>query len=162
PEGSGFGGVRNLLTTSVPCGAFHVVTLLCEPGNGGIGLFLDGKPQGRRERSPTLLYMDELTAGARCFSNTPEPPHTQGFFDGDIAEILIFSRTFGDADRAGVERYLTEKYATLRSASEERLPGGLRPLEAVAQPPPVQMVVPGFTVRELPLALSNINNLKYR
>ena len=28
--------------------------------------------------------------------------------------------------------------------------------------PPVQMFVPGFDVRELPLSLRNINNVKYR
>jgi putative heme-binding domain-containing protein len=31
----------------------------------------------------------------------------------------------------------------------------------VPNPPPVQMIVPGFTVRELPLEVSNINNLVY-
>jgi glucose/arabinose dehydrogenase len=31
----------------------------------------------------------------------------------------------------------------------------------VSNPPPVQMLVPGFTVRELPLQLNNINNLVY-
>src|SRR6185436_5947985 len=32
---------------------------------------------------------------------------------------------------------------------------------AVTNPPPIQMLVPGFTVRELPLDLNNINNLVY-
>ena len=32
---------------------------------------------------------------------------------------------------------------------------------AVSNPPPVQLLVPGFTVRELPLALRNLNNLVY-
>ena len=36
------------------------------------------------------------------------------------------------------------------------------PLETVANPPPIQMLVPGFTVRELPLKLTNINNIRYR
>ncbi len=35
-------------------------------------------------------------------------------------------------------------------------------LEAVAHPPPVQMLIPGFTVHELPVELTNINNLRYR
>src|SRR5437879_12399504 len=34
-------------------------------------------------------------------------------------------------------------------------------LVMVTNPPPVQMLVPGFSVRELPLALNNINNLVY-
>jgi len=34
-------------------------------------------------------------------------------------------------------------------------------LIAVTNPPPIQMLVPGFSVRELPLDLNNINNLVY-
>ncbi|MDB6122380.1 MAG: hypothetical protein JWQ71_1373 [Pedosphaera sp.] len=42
-------------------------------------------------------------------------------------------------------------------------PAGLveKPFAAVTNPPPIQMLVPGFTVRELPLNLNNINNLVY-
>lgn len=36
-----------------------------------------------------------------------------------------------------------------------------RPLEIVANPPPVQMLVPGFEVSELPLQLRNINNVVF-
>lgn len=36
-----------------------------------------------------------------------------------------------------------------------------RPLEMVANPPPVQMLAPGFEVSELPLQLRNINNLVF-
>src|SRR5204863_2550430 len=43
-----------------------------------------------------------------------------------------------------------------------KLPGAGQLLVRVAEPPPVQMLVPGFTVRQLPLDLPNINNLKYR
>ncbi len=35
------------------------------------------------------------------------------------------------------------------------------PLVLVSNPPPVQMLVPGFTVRELPLVVNNINNLVF-
>ena len=41
-------------------------------------------------------------------------------------------------------------------------PNGAVPLVAVDDPPPVQMLVPGFTVRELPVTLTNVNNLRYR
>src|SRR5581483_2932646 len=42
-------------------------------------------------------------------------------------------------------------------------PAGLavKPYVTVTNPPPVQMLAPGFTVRELPLNLNNINNLVY-
>jgi len=36
-----------------------------------------------------------------------------------------------------------------------------RPLQAVSNPPPVQMLVPGFTVRELSVIANNINNLVF-
>ena len=36
-----------------------------------------------------------------------------------------------------------------------------KPLVTVSNPPPVQMLVPGFTVRELPLSLNNVNNLVF-
>jgi putative heme-binding domain-containing protein len=36
-----------------------------------------------------------------------------------------------------------------------------KPFIAATNPPPIQMLVPGFTVRELPLNLNNINNLAY-
>jgi putative heme-binding domain-containing protein len=35
-------------------------------------------------------------------------------------------------------------------------------IDPVKSPPPVQMHVPGFTVRELPVQLSNVNNVLYR
>src|SRR5580765_7527776 len=41
------------------------------------------------------------------------------------------------------------------AAPPEKLPG------VVSNLPPIQMLVPGFTVRELPLQLHNINNLVY-
>src|SRR5437764_11627407 len=36
-----------------------------------------------------------------------------------------------------------------------------KPLLVLSNPPPVQMLVPGFTVRELPLELNNVNNLVF-
>lgn len=36
-----------------------------------------------------------------------------------------------------------------------------KPLVVVSNPPPVRMLVPGFTVRELPLVVNNINNLVF-
>ncbi len=37
----------------------------------------------------------------------------------------------------------------------------IKPYVTVTNPPPVQMLIPGFTVRQLPLELNNINNLVY-
>ncbi|MBM3877968.1 MAG: c-type cytochrome, partial [Verrucomicrobia bacterium] len=94
--------------------------------------------------------------------NSPEPPHTQGFLDGDIAEVLVFSRALPQAERQAVEKYLTEKHASLQQLAFGNTPGGWRAWETVTNAAPVQMLVPGFVVRELPLDLKNINTLKYR
>lgn len=50
--------------------------------------------------------------------------------------------------------------AIMRANAE---PAGVtaQPYVLVTNPPPVQMLVPGFTARELPLMLNNINNLVY-
>ena len=48
------------------------------------------------------------------------------------------------------------------TASRAQVAGRIEiPFVAVTNPPPVQMLVPGFTVRELPLELNNINNLVF-
>jgi putative heme-binding domain-containing protein len=52
--------------------------------------------------------------------------------------------------------------ACVKSASGVDPAGRIeRALITVSNPPPVQMLVPGFTVRELPLELNNINNLVF-
>ncbi|MEW6305186.1 MAG: ThuA domain-containing protein [Verrucomicrobiota bacterium] len=159
PEGAGFTGAGNVLASSFDFGGFHTFALQISQGNSGVRLFVDGKDHGRRERKPGTLWMDELTIGARCFSNTPEAPHTQSFLDGEIAEVLIYSRVLSAGDRAKVEKYLTDKHVALTTTDD---PAGMRPLETVAHQAPIQMLVPGFTVRELPVELKNINTLKYR
>jgi putative heme-binding domain-containing protein len=62
-----------------------------------------------------------------------------------------------------VDQYLTEKYPVLKEAAKTIPPTpGSRPLELVKDPPAIQTFVPGFTVKRLPLDLTNINNLRYR
>ena len=158
-EGAGFGGAGNLLNGSLTFGTFHTFTLQLGQGTGGVRLFVDGKDHGRRDRKAVALNLDELTIGARSYSNTPELPSVQSFFTGDIAEVLIYNRVLNSGDRAKVEKYLQEKHAALTSTED---PTGMRPLEVVANPPAVQMLVPGFTVKELPVQIPNINNIKYR
>lgn len=64
------------------------------------------------------------------------------------------------AMQTGLNDYLTTKYAGLDLALATR-DGGAR-LLTLKDPPRVQMLLPGFTVRPLPVALKNINNVKYR
>ena len=101
-----------------------------------------------------------MTLGARLYLNdASQPPYVQGFFPGLIAAVLVYDRALSDAERTAVEQILLAKRVALQG-----LMRGAKghPLEAVKDPPVVQMLVPGFTVRELPLKLGNLNNVRYR
>ncbi|MFL5242662.1 MAG: ThuA domain-containing protein [Gemmataceae bacterium] len=161
-EGKGFSGAHNLLKESAPFGRLQFLRVQGEDGPNGIQLFVGGKPQGSRARSKAKLHLDAMTVGARYCSNSAEPPFVQGFFDGDIAEILLFDRALQTEEANKVEAYLQSKYAALTkemARGDDRL-GHL--LRRVDNPPAAQMLVPGFTVRELPVRLPNLNNVRYR
>lgn len=158
-EGRGFGGAFNLLTGQTPFGDFHTITLLTEAGPTGTRLFLDGHASSARERKPGVLEMDDLTVGARHYSNSGLPPFVQGFFHGEIAEVLLYNRLLEEPERQGMQKYLAGKYASLKVGATDP---ARETLVTVSSPPPIQMFVPGFAVRELPVSLNNINNIKYR
>src|SRR5213075_1464027 len=149
-EGAGFSGEVNLLTTPQPLLRWRVFTLVAGRDPEGVRLFLDGRPQSSRSREGnSALRADEFTLGARRYSNTPDRSHVQGFFHGEFAEMIVFNRALPDPERAQVERYLSEKYgALLRGLDEAPVREGAVPLVAVTNPPPIQVHVPGFTVRE--------------
>src|SRR5262249_36903355 len=121
-------------------------------------LVVDGKPAGSRERKPGVMQLDELTLGARYYTNEPVPAFVRGFLDGDVAEVLLFDRVLSADERLKVRQYLSRKHAGLSEALG--LSGA--PVRGVTDPPAVQVLVPGFTVRQLPIDLPNINNVKYR
>jgi putative heme-binding domain-containing protein len=161
-EGAGFGGFADLLDDAQPFGRFHVIEVHARPGRGGVSARLDGRPQGQRDRQAGTLGADELTLGARFYSNEAVPHHVQGFFEGQIAEVLLYDRLLSDDEAAAVRAYLARKHAGLSEALAKADPTRGKPWPTVADPPPVQVLVPGFRVRELPLRLTNINNVKYR
>jgi putative heme-binding domain-containing protein len=161
-EGKGFGGASNLMHEAFPLGTFHTIEARVGTGTGGVALWVDGRPQGRRDRQAGSLHVDEITVGARYYTNTGGPSFVQGFFDGAIAEVLLYDRVLTDSEAQAVRDYFSRKYAVLPETLAPRASGGGRPVYRVGDPPPVQVLVPGFSVRELPVKLSNINNLKYR
>lgn len=160
-EGAGAGGAANLLQEPSRLGRFRILALVSEGGKAGVRLFADGKPQGSRERAASVLQGDHLLLGARLYSNQADPPHASGFFNGDIAEVLVYGRVLPDSERVQVESYLTNKYAPLLAATEED-GGAFDPLAPVLNPPAVQVFLPGFASRELPVQLPNVNGIKYR
>ena len=124
---------------------------------------VDGKQAGDRAFNPASLSLDEFTLGARFYTNGPGAQQVRGWVAADIAEVLVYGRVLPAAEAVKVRDYLTTKHAELKRLLPGTLPSsGGKPLESIPDPPPVQMFVPGFTVRELPLDLTNINNLRYR
>ena len=76
--------------------------------------------------------------------------------------MLLFNRALTDDEAKKVREYLDAKYANLKQNLPPDGPTGGELLVPVEDPPPVQVLVPGFTVRELPVDLTNVNNVKYR
>lgn len=161
-EGRGFGGAQNLAATSSPFGSLHVVEATADPVLRKVRAFLDGKPAGERALAPAPLQMDEITIGARYYTNGPGAQQVRGFLPGDLAEVLLFDRALSSDEAGAIRRYLDVKYAGVREAMPASLNVVGERLVSVANPPAVQMFLPGFRVRELPVDLTNINNVRYR
>jgi putative heme-binding domain-containing protein len=158
-EGRGISGERNLLSSPLEFGAFHLLTLTV--GSQEALLRVDGKPEGKRNRERGHVVLEELTIGARQIDIQGSSPFAQSFFQGDIAELVFFNRLLDDTELQSVEDYFTRKHAGLLRKSNDPAGPTEVPLVAVSNPPPVQVLVPGFAVRELPVQLKNINNLVY-
>jgi putative heme-binding domain-containing protein len=162
-EGRGFGGARSLLTTSGPFGNLHVLEATVDPKRKKVGLVVDGKAAGDRPFVPAPLTMDEFTLGARYYTNGPGPQQVRGYLSCDIAEILVYNRVLNDDESSRVREYLTTKHADLRRLLPATIPTAGGPtLKSIPNPPPVQVFVPGFSARELPIELANVNNVRYR
>jgi putative heme-binding domain-containing protein len=161
-EGRGFLGAQNLTRTVSPFGAVQTIEVVISPADKSVRLLLDGKLSGERPFDPAPLRIDELTIGARHYSFAGEPP-LRGWIAADFAEILLYRRALTEDEREQVRHYLSTKYADLRETLADEIAAAEgKPLESILNPPPLQMFVPGFVVRELPLSLPNINNIRYR
>lgn len=159
-EGPGFGGAQNLLRSVTPFSTLHVIETAISPSQQLVKLSVDGIEAGTRPFEPNTLSLAELTIGARYygFGNLA----VQGCTAGDIAEILIYSRELTTAELSHVREYLLTKHAKLKDMLPSTVGAIGIQLESVTDPPPVQVLVPGFTARELPIELPNINNVRYR
>ncbi|MGI8603565.1 MAG: ThuA domain-containing protein [Verrucomicrobiales bacterium] len=165
-ESSGAVGFRDLLVPGIfnaaerPFGGFHVFTARSKIGKAGNEVYLDGFKGGDRDRLESMIGLDQMMIGARSYSHDPaQPPYGQGFFEGAIAEVLVYGRALSEDERQSVEKTLLAKTVSLNA-----LLGGAKghAVEAVKNPPAVQMLVPGFTVHELPVKVGNLNNVRYR
>jgi putative heme-binding domain-containing protein len=158
-EGKGFGGMANLMAVPSDFGVVRRMTISSAPGPKGTTLRMDDQPAKSRDRAPSACVVDRIMVGARFFGN---PPSDRGFLDGDILEILVYDRVLDQAERKTVEGYLAARHGGKDQVVRPARLGPGKPLIAVRNPPAVQMLVPGFSTRELPVDLTNVNNVRYR
>ena len=161
-EGRGFGGAQSLRKKESPFGRLHTLEVTSEASAGTIRLAIDGQAEGERPRDGSPLSLDEITLGARYYNNGAGPQHVDGWIRADIAEVLVYDRVLSAEETKSVRDYLSAKYAPLKDALPPDGDAGAEPLVPVKDPPPVQVFLPGFSVRELPVDLTNINNVKCR
>ena len=90
--------------------------------------------------------MDRIVVGARFFGF---PPSIRGFLEGDIFQVLLYDRVLDDAERREVEAYLASRIGGEGPILRPARPGVGKPLVAVKDPPPVQVLVPGFSARDM-------------
>jgi putative heme-binding domain-containing protein len=159
-EGRGFGGAVDLMTDAFDFHGFHIVE--ARAGADRVELTIDGRPQGRRDRKRGPIRIDELTLGARFYTNDAEPQVVRGFFAGDVAEVLIYDRPLTEDACRAVRDYLKSKYAGLDAALAKATTHLGHAPRRIANPPPVQVLTPGVAANKLPLDLPNINNVRYR
>lgn len=159
-EGRGFGSWRNLLTGTHNYNELQVLQIVTSADQ--VQLLVDGKPAAERPRQAQPLSIAELTVGARFYTLGGGAQAVNGFGAWDIAEILAYGRTLSSDESGKVQTYLHDKYAGLRQLLPPDLESGATMLVPIPDPPAVQVLLPGFTVQELPVDLTNINNVLYR
>lgn len=159
-EGRGFGAWRNMLKKERTFGELHTVEIVADAK--AVRLNVDGVPAAQRPRDGKPISMDEITLGARYYELGAGPQRVQGFGAWDVAEVLLYDRALSADETKKVRAYLDAKHADLRQQLPADASGGTAILTQMKDPPPVQVLLPGFTVRELPVDLTNINNVLYR
>jgi len=157
-EGKGFGGMMNMLDQPSAFDAIRRIAVSSSPGANGTKLFVAGRPNKSRERADGIFEIDQILIGARRFGF---PAYVQGFFEGEILQVLLYDRILDDRERQEVDAYLAARIGSKTSITHHDRPKASK-LIRVENPPPVQILVPGFVARELPIDLPNVNNVKYR
>ncbi len=164
-EGNGFGRTVDLLDSEFVFGTPHLLTLQVSADDRTCQLRVDGKEAGKRDYVPSPISLEELTIGARFYTNGGEAQQVRGELKGDFAELIIYRRALEPTERDVVEKYLMTRHAkladdlpsTLDDADQDSVE-----LVMAENPPAIQMLVPGFEVTELPLDLTNVNNVRFR
>jgi len=159
-EGKGFGGWRNLMKTGGDFGKLYQLEVRGDAKN--VRAIVDGVAVGERPRTAAAISLAEITIGARFYTNGPGEQEVRGATRCDIAEVLLFGRALTDDEAKKVRAYLDAKHAALKQNLPPDGPVGGERLVPVSDPPAVQVLLPGFTVKQLPVELTNVNNIRYR
>lgn len=165
-ESAGTEGARDLLlpgqnlAADLPFGGFHLFTVRSQIKPEGDEVWIDGLPLAKRDRLESNIGFDQFVLGARYYSNDPaQQPFIGSFLKADIAEVMVFDTALGDQDLKELEDKMLAKLPVLNAFASGQ---NGHALETLQDAPPVQMLVPGFSVSELPVKLTNRNNLRYR
>jgi len=164
-EGVGFGGAKNLLDGNSPFGSLHTLESIVDSANRKVTLLVDGKTSGSRALNPKPISIAEMTLAGRFLTQGKGEHIVRRPLKCDIAEVLFYDRVLSNDETNAVRDYLANKHKQLAAQLPQQLklnqnPGV--PLVKAANPPPIQMLVPGFSVEELPVDLTNVNNLRFR
>ncbi|MBI1324695.1 hypothetical protein GC170_16120 [bacterium] len=159
-EGRGFTSWKNLLKTDRRFGSLTILAVTMDERT--VRLEVDGQTALSRPRDDQPISIDELTLGARFYEHGPGPQHVQGCGAWDVAEVLVYGRSLTPTEMGDVNTYFRTRYESLKNSLPPDPEAPAESLKPVADPPPIQVFVPGFEVRELPLDLTNVNNLLYR
>jgi len=96
-------GATNLRIETAPFGEGQVIIL--STGDGRSRLWINGIEEEGRAANDKITAMDEFRLGASFYAN-----QEQGFFHGDISEVLIYRTPLTDLHRAGLYAHLLRKY----------------------------------------------------
>lgn len=160
-EGRGSSGAVNLMTRPSDFGVVRRMTIASRVGPRGVSNRIDGVAGPSRDRAPGVVDAKSIYVGARMYGHGEEPK-IQGFFDGDVLQILLYDRRLDDSEIEQVEHYLLDRLGGVEPIVRATRPLKDDPLVPVADPPPIQVMVPGFSTFELPVSLNNVNNVRYR
>jgi putative heme-binding domain-containing protein len=163
-EGRGFGGAVNMLRSRLQYGTLHVFSLTLNHQTKRVTLYVDGKLESERDSTGDSVSFQELTLGARCLSNGEGASEVRCFLECDVAEVRLYNRTLNADEIAASAQDLQLRYAKLAASLAIESDGNRPSIELVKaeNPPPIQMLVPGFRVQEIPIELNNTNNVRYR
>ena len=86
--------------TAITSTTAYNIGVLNYGANGAYAFFLNGNPDGNGSNLTTFSGTS-LYVGSRGATE---------YYDGDIAEIIVYDNTVSDSDRQGLECYLSRKY----------------------------------------------------